>query len=101
MFVQGKKDKLTKIIVLIMCLIPFVVRSQQIDKLEGQFKKAKLVTINGGVSANAIYYQGKASRDPLTYFLNGNLNFNIKGLYNIPLSFSYTSQKFKFKKRVL
>jgi len=51
---------------------------------------------NGGIAANAVYYDGTANRQPLTYFLTGNLNFNIAGLYNIPLSFTYSSQEFDF-----
>ncbi|WP_299182381.1 hypothetical protein [uncultured Aquimarina sp.] len=62
----------------------------------GQIGKAPLVKINGGISANSVYYNGTANREPLTYFLNGNLNFNISGIYNIPLSFSYTNQDFAY-----
>ncbi|AXT57088.1 hypothetical protein D1815_15535 [Aquimarina sp. AD1] len=62
----------------------------------GQIGKAPLVKINGGISANSVYYNGTANREPFTYFLNGNLNFNISGIYNIPLSFSYTNQDFAY-----
>ncbi|MFL1897210.1 hypothetical protein ACJRPK_16020 [Aquimarina sp. 2-A2] len=61
-----------------------------------QIGKAPLLKVNGGVSANGIYYDGSANREPFTYFLNGNLNFNISGIYNIPLSFSYTNQEFGY-----
>jgi hypothetical protein len=63
--------------------------------------KAKLVNVTGGVSANAVGYSGNAARDPFTYFLNGNININIAGLYNLPFSFSYTNQKFGYNKPVL
>ena len=63
--------------------------------------KAKLVTVSGGASANSVFYSGNATRDPFSYFLNGNINFNIAGLYNIPLSFSYTNQKFGYERPVL
>ncbi|GAA3769936.1 hypothetical protein [Flavobacterium ginsengiterrae] len=63
--------------------------------------KAKLINVSGGVSANSIFYSGNAARDPFTYFLNGNVNFNVAGLYNIPFSFSYTNQKFGYGKPVL
>jgi len=63
--------------------------------------KAKLINVSGGVSANSIFYSGNAAREPFSYFLNGNINFNIAGLYNIPLSFSYTNQKFGYDKPVL
>ncbi|RKR08307.1 hypothetical protein C8C83_5545 [Flavobacterium sp. 90] len=63
--------------------------------------KAKLINVSGGVSANSIFYSGNATRDPFSYFLNGNVNFNVAGLYNIPFSFSYTNQKFGYGKPVL
>ncbi|MCV9926828.1 hypothetical protein OIU83_04165 [Flavobacterium sp. LS1R49] len=63
--------------------------------------KSKLVNVTGGASANAVMYSGNAARDPFTYFLNGNININIANLYNLPFSFSYTSQKFGYNKPVL
>ncbi len=66
--------------------------SQRID----QIGKAKPLTIGGGFSANSIFYNGLGNREPFTYFLNGNINANIYGLYNIPVSFAYTNQQFSF-----
>lgn len=60
----------------------------------GKIGKAKLFSVTGGVSANAVYYEGSAQRAPFTYFLSGNLNLNISDIYNIPLSFSYSNQDF-------
>ncbi len=62
-----------------------------------QLGKEKWLRYNGGVAANAVYYDGTANRQDLTYFLTGNLNFNIGGLYNIPLSFTYSNQDFNFQ----
>ncbi|WP_128755402.1 porin, partial [Aquimarina sediminis] len=45
--------------------------------------------------ANAIYYDGQSTREPFTYFLSGNLNLNVSGVYSIPISFSYSNQKFQ------
>ncbi|WP_130287122.1 hypothetical protein [Aquimarina brevivitae] len=59
-----------------------------------QIGKAKLLNLTGGIAANGVFYDGTANRDPFTYFVNGNLNLNISGVYNIPFSFSYTNQKF-------
>ena len=61
-----------------------------------QLGKEKWLRYNGGIAANAVYYDGTANRQDLTYFLTGNLNFNIAGLYNIPLSFTYSNQDFNF-----
>lgn len=72
----------------------FLGLSQSIDL--GQVGKAKLFDYSGSLSANGVYYEGTANRQSFTYFLNGNLNFNIAETYNIPLSFAYTNQNFDF-----
>ncbi|SHI38587.1 TonB-dependent receptor [Pseudozobellia thermophila] len=61
-----------------------------------QLGKEKWLRYNGGVSANAVYYDGTANRQELTYYLTGSLNFNIAGVYNVPLSFTYSNQEFNF-----
>jgi len=61
-----------------------------------QLDKEKWLRYNGGISANSVYYDGTANRQELTYYLTGNLNFNIAGLYAIPLSFTYSNQDFNF-----
>src|SRR5271167_1339631 len=63
--------------------------------------KAKLINVSGGASANTVFYSGNAAREPFSYFLNGNINFNIANLYNVPFTFSYTNQKFGYNKPVL
>ena len=68
------------------------INAQRLDQLG----KARPLTLSGGIAANMIYYEGTANRDPFTYFLSGNVNANIYGLYNIPVSFAYTNQQFNF-----
>ncbi len=63
--------------------------------------KAKLVNVSGGASANTVFYSGNAPREPFSYFLNGNININVAGLYNLPFSFSYTNQKLGYGQPVL
>ncbi|WP_108866377.1 hypothetical protein [Aquimarina aquimarini] len=70
----------------------FIASAQNLE----QIGKTPLLRFNGGISSNGIFYDGTANRDPFTYFVNGNLNFNISGIYNIPLSFSYTNQDFGY-----
>ena len=77
---------------MLLCTIGF---SQSINF--DQLGKEKWLRYNGGVAANAVYYDGTANRQDLTYFLTGNLNFNIAGIYNIPLSFTYSNQDFNFQ----
>jgi hypothetical protein len=49
--------------------------------------------MSGGLSASTIFYNGNeaASRDPWNYFLQGNINFNILGLIDLPFSFNFTN----------
>lgn len=61
-----------------------------------QLGKEKWLRYNGGIAANSVFYDGAANRQDVTYFLTGNLNFNIAGVYNIPLSFTYSNQDFNF-----
>ncbi|PXY46016.1 TonB-dependent receptor [Flavobacterium hydrophilum] len=63
--------------------------------------KTKLVNVSGGATANTVFYSGNATREPFSYFLNGNININVAGLYNLPFSFSYTNQKLGYGKPVL
>ncbi|WP_300977057.1 hypothetical protein [Flavobacterium sp.] len=66
-----------------------------------QIGKNKLINLSGGVTASSIFYAGDAAREPFSYFLNGNINVNIAGLYSLPFSFSYTNQKLGFGNPVL
>ncbi len=61
-----------------------------------QLGKEKLLRYNGGISTSAVLYDGTANRQNFTYFLTGSLNFNIGGIYSIPLSFTYSNQDFAF-----
>ncbi|GGW46867.1 TonB-dependent receptor [Arenibacter certesii] len=76
---------------LLFCSLGFS-QSINFDELD----KEKWLRYNGGVAANAVYYDGTANRKDLTYFLTGALNFNVAGLYSIPLSFTYSNQNFNF-----
>src|SRR4051812_26158627 len=56
--------------------------------------KSNPLKVTGGVSANQIFYGASGiqnRRDPYSYFLSGNLNFNIYEL-NIPVSFTFSNQ---------
>ena len=82
-----------KKIAIIIFLFSGVCYSQRLDQLG----EAKPVSVSGGLSANSVFYNGLADRETFTYFLNGNVNVNLYGLFNIPISFAYTNQKFTFK----
>lgn len=60
--------------------------------------KEKPITLNGGISLNQILYLSSdslSSRQPYTYYLNGNLNLSIYG-WSVPVSFSFSNRKFAF-----
>ena len=55
--------------------------------------KAKPIQLNGGISANSILYSGNAGagRQPLTYFINGFVNFKLFQFVDLPFSFNLTN----------
>lgn len=56
--------------------------------------KAKPLAVSGGLGASTVFSYGLPNNEaPLNYFLTGNLNFNILGTVNIPLSFNYSDRK--------
>ena len=51
------------------------------------------IRINGAISTNSIFYMGNggAGRLPLTWNMNGNVNFNLFNVINLPFSFNLTN----------
>lgn len=68
-------------------------QSVRLDKLREQFGQGKPIKVGGGLAANGIGYSGNGGygRNPFSYFVNGNVNFNIYGLVNLPFSFTLSS----------
>lgn len=65
------------------------VGSKTVDKLKNSPLK-----INGGVSANGVYYNSNRptnAREPFTYFFQGNLNVSWL-TFSMPLSYSFSNQ---------
>jgi hypothetical protein len=56
-------------------------------------KGATKIKINGGVSANSVFYNSnqRSSREPFTYMLQGNINISWL-TFAIPISYSYSNQ---------
>ena len=69
----------------------FCAFSQSVD-LES-FGKSPPLKITGGLSANTVFYKSNVqnSREPFTYFLQGNLNVSLYE-FTVPLSYSYSNQ---------
>ena len=62
------------------------------SKTMGKIKNSPL-KISGGLSANSVFYnaKGRSSREPFTYFLQGNLNIGWL-TFSMPLSYSFSNQ---------
>jgi hypothetical protein len=61
--------------------------------------KEKPLKINGGLSLNQIFYHAaglQTLRSPYTYYIAGNLNFNIYGC-SIPFSYLFSNQQSTFQ----
>ncbi len=61
--------------------------------------KKDQIKVSGGISTNQVYYDAFGSaqrRDPYSYFLTGNLNFNLYG-WNVPFSYTYSNQHSAFQ----
>lgn len=68
--------------------------AQQIDIEEiGKTFSEKPLRVGGGIAANAVFYDGNdgQNRQPFTYFLSGNINFNLFNQINVPFSFNLTN----------
>ena len=79
---------------LLTCFLVYGIQAQNLE-IVGKEKPFKM---NGGISVNQVGYLSNdtiSQRDPYTYYLNGNLNFNIYG-WSVPFTFSYTNQKLNY-----
>lgn len=57
------------------------------------------VKVTGGISTNQVYYDAFGAdqrRDPYSYYLTGNINFNLYG-WNVPFSYTYSNQNRSFQ----
>ncbi|MDR0660189.1 MAG: hypothetical protein LBG19_05190 [Prevotellaceae bacterium] len=81
------------LVVAVMLLFSFTFsgNAQQIrlDNLKEQYSKKSFMRVNGGVSANAVFYDGNnPNRDPFTWVLSGNVNFSFFNQLNLPFTFN-------------
>ena len=92
-----------KLIYLLALLTVFITKAQaqsfRIEDLKNMFGKGKPFKLNGGFSANSVFNAGnaEAGRDPFAYYLNGNINLNIYGQFNLPFSFNFTNSGSSYK----
>lgn len=67
---------------------------KDLKKKIGEIGKGKAFKIGGGISANGVFYNSDLennSREPFTYFLQGNLNLGFLS-WSMPISYSFTNQ---------
>lgn len=84
-----------KYLFLILTLFCVNVNSQNLETIG----KQKLVKLSGGLNLNTIFYGVNGideRRDPFSYFVTGNVNFDIYELV-IPISFTYSNQSTNFQ----
>ena len=76
---------------MLFCYAP--TKAQNVENLKGMFAKKNLLKVNGGIAANSVFTggSGEVGRNPFTWMLNGNVNFNLLGQINVPLSFNLTN----------
>jgi len=88
-------EKTRYLLILAFCFSLPYAKSQDLSKV-GNSKPIKL---SGAISTNQIFYHAlglETYRDPYSFFMNGNLNFDLYGL-SVPLSFSYSNQQGEFR----
>lgn len=86
-----KKKYLPVFLLLLILLYGMDSHAQQIrlDNLKEQYNSKNMLRVNGGVSANTVFYNGNnASRDPFNWILAGNINFSFYNQFNLPFSFN-------------
>ncbi|MEC3908216.1 hypothetical protein VOI54_14390 [Tamlana sp. 2201CG12-4] len=82
--------------VVLLCLFSLGIIAQDLEnigsKTVNKIKNSPL-KINGGISTNSVFFNsnGRSSREPFTYFLQGNLNIGWL-TFSMPLSYSFSNQ---------
>ena len=84
---------------LIVILPVFINVALQAQNLEG-INKQKPVTLSGGITARAIFYDANGitnRRQPFSYIFTGSPTISIFNSFTIPLSFTYSEQDRSFR----
>ena len=92
---QTTMRKLTSIIIFSI-LFCGTALSQNLENVGGTFRESlrNPIRVNGGLSMGTIVASGndpRVDRQPFTYFINGNINFNLFGVVNTPFSLNLTN----------
>lgn len=81
-----------RIVLLVSVLLLSVTANAQHMDIEAMMKDTKF-KVNGGINANAMFYNSNAdqNREPFTYMLTGNVNFSYL-TFSMPFSYTLTNQ---------
>ncbi|MDR0560731.1 MAG: hypothetical protein LBG92_11230 [Prevotellaceae bacterium] len=86
------KYKTLTLITSVLFVFNGIAQQVRLDNLKEQYSMKNLLKINGGVSANAAFYNGNnAARDPFTWVLSGNLNMSLFNQFSFPFSFNFNN----------
>lgn len=77
---------------LLLAGLPVCAQQVRLDNLKEQFSKKNLFRMNGGLSANGVFYSGdNASRMPFMWVISGNVNINIYNQIDLPFSCNFNN----------
>jgi len=64
----------------------------KLDNLKEQFDRKNMLKINGGLSANTVFYSGSATgRKPFMWVLSGNVNLSFFNQINLPFACNFNN----------
>ncbi|UYW01815.1 hypothetical protein K5I29_02520 [Flavobacterium agricola] len=91
--------KYKSLLALFLAFLSIHIQAQHLD-FEAIAKDTKL-RVNGGVNANAMYYNSNTdkSREPFTYMLTGSINFSML-TFSMPFNYTITNQNDAFNYKV-
>ena len=88
------------LILIIVCLWQATASAQtiRIEDIKKNFSKKEWFKVSGGVSASGTYYTASEMHGhlPWTFMIQGNVNFKIFNLINLPFSFNFTNSGFTY-----
>lgn len=79
-------------LIVTMCLISILTNAQDVEQV---VKAPPLVTTGGFTMSHIANYSpdSASSHTPYSYYLSGNINFKLKGVADVPVSFAYTNNQ--------
>lgn len=80
------------LVLFVLWCLPAWTQQVRLDNLKEQFSRKNLFRINGGLSANGVYYTGNSSsRNPFMWIISGNVNISIFNQINLPFACNFNN----------